>query len=313
MSPTAGDALVDELEQVICRHLLAEMPPDPSGELAVMDVANLLITYSTWIGRLIPSVPRTVHQSREMLASVNATERAGDLEVLLGKIRDGNDLRPHLSKRVATAYVPEALAAGKGHHQRADRDVLLAAWGLHHLHLSSDMESNGKWVTRGNDLLIVAFGTSSAYLIGIYPHGSWALKGLMQIVVDNWPDAGIVLKSMSGLRLAGPEPTDDERLKLHNAGVTVMLEINGVVYAPIGQTIAGTPMMVTRAVNEFMWTLRGLRETLPTQLEQFQREVEQTQHCTLSNEWAAVVIGRMAGFRCDDIFMRVADLAPEGI
>jgi len=46
----------------------------------------------------------------------------------------------------------------------------------------------------------------------------------MEIVVRNWPDAGLVLKSRSGLRLASPEPTDEERLKLHNAGVMVMLE-----------------------------------------------------------------------------------------
>ena len=313
MSRLDGDAMVDELVQVIHSHLLAEMPSDSTGELAAMDIANLLITDSTWIGRLIPSVPRTVHQSREMLASAKATEHADELQALLTKVRNGDDLRPHLSKRAATAYVPQAKAAGKGNQQRPDRDVLLAAWGLHHLHLSSDLESNGKWVKRGNDLLIGAFGSRDAYLIGIYPHGSWALRELMQIVVDNWPDAGIVLKNISGLRLASPEPTDEERLKLHNAGVMVMLEINGVVYAPIGQTTAGTPMMVTRAVNEFVWTLRGLRETLPDQLERFQREVEQTHHRTLSTEWKAVVIGRMAGFRCDDVFMRVTDLAPEGI
>jgi len=247
-----------------------------------------------------------------MLASVKAAEYANDLEVLVAEVRNGADLRPRLSKRVATAYVPEAQTAGRGLQQRADRDVLLAAWGLHHLHLSSEMESNGRWVRRGNELLIGAFGARDAYLIGIYPHGSWALKELMQIVVDNWPDAGIVLRSMSGLRMGQPEPTDEERLKLHNAGVMVMLEINGVVYAPIGQTAAGTPVMVTRAVNEFMWTLRGLRETLPADLGRFQREVEQTQHRTLSKEWKAVVIGRMGGFRCDDIFVRIADLAPEG-
>lgn len=278
-----------------------------------MDVANLLITYSVWIGRLIPRAPRAVHQSREMLASPKAAEHAADIESLLNKIRNGDDLCPHLSKRIITAYMPEAKAANKGNQQRADRDVLLAAWGLHHLHLSSEMDPDGEWVKRGEDLLISAFGQFDAYLVGIHPHGSWALKELMEIVVRNWPDAGLVLKSMSGLRPASPEPTDEERLKLHNAGVTVMLEIDGVVYAPIGQTTAGTPMIVTRAVNDLMWRMRDLRQTLPAQLVGYQSEVEQTQNRRLSGDWKAVVIGRMAGFRCDDIFMHVENLAPEGI
>ncbi len=313
MSPLDGDALVDKLEQAIHAHVVTAMPLDQSGELAAMALANLLITYWVWIGRLIPRAPRVVHQSREMLASPKTVEHGTELELLLDKIRNGDDLRPHLSKRVATAYVPEAEAAGKGNQQRADRDVLLAAWGLHHLHLSSDLDNNGEWVERGDDLLIGVFGAADAYLLGIYPHGSWALRELMEIVVRNWPAAGLVLESMSGLRLASPEPTDEERLKLHNAGVMVMLEIDGVVYAPIGQTAAGTPMMVTRAVNELMHRLRDLRETVPASLLRFTSEVEQSQKRTLSGEWKAAVIGRMAGFRCNDIFMHVANLAPDGL
>jgi len=129
MSALDGDALVDELEQVIHAYLLAEMPLDPSGELAAMDLASLLIAYSVWIGRPIPRAPRVVHQSREMHASPKTVEHAADLEVLMDKIRNGDDLRSHLSERVATAYVPETKAANQGNQQRADRDVLLAVWG----------------------------------------------------------------------------------------------------------------------------------------------------------------------------------------
>lgn len=56
------------------------MPLDQSGELAAMELANLLITYWVWIGRLIPHVPRVVHQSREMLAGPKAVEHGTDLE-----------------------------------------------------------------------------------------------------------------------------------------------------------------------------------------------------------------------------------------
>ncbi len=50
----------------------------------------------------------------------------------------GEDITPHLSERVETAFIPERQRPGLHPRRRdADRDRMLNAWGIHHLHLSS--------------------------------------------------------------------------------------------------------------------------------------------------------------------------------
>ena len=78
--------------------------------------------------------------------------------------------------------------------READRDKMLAAWGIHHLHLSS-APGEGGFTARGPDLLYAMFQPDDAYLLGIYTHNDWARKELVEVIVNNWPDAGLFLKS----------------------------------------------------------------------------------------------------------------------
>lgn len=302
-----ADTLVDGLEEEMRQALLRAMPPDATGELAQNSLADLLIIYGTWTSRLIAKRPRKVHQSKEMLASPRTASHRSELDELIAKIETGEDLRPHLSKRVETAFLASASAANTPNQARADRDVLLANRGIHHLHLSSDLEANGRWVKRGGDLLYAVLGPNDAYLLGVYGHGDWALKQLVEIIVRNWPDIGIVYK-LNALGLASPEPSDDELLLLQNAGVVTMFEVDGAVWTFLGQTTAGTPIMATRAANELMHTLRRLRADLLDRLTKCQTDVEQIRGLKLSGDWYPTVIGRLAGFRCDDVFDPVANL-----
>lgn len=77
---------------------------------------------------------------------------------------------------------------------REDRDLMVADWGIHHLHLSSEIDSDG-FVKRGGDLLFAAFGADDAYLIGIYQHlTDWARKEVLgdrrPQLADRWNHAG---------------------------------------------------------------------------------------------------------------------------
>jgi hypothetical protein len=77
--------------------------------------------------------------------------------------------------------------------------------------------------------------------------------------VRNWPQAELLAKAEGVIGLS-QDPTDEERWELMKAGVTVLVEIDGSVYAPIGQTTARTPMEVTERVNAFIWELHYIRE-----------------------------------------------------
>lgn len=50
-------------------------------------------------------------------------------------------LTPHLSRAVKVAHEPNGAAAKL--NRRKDRDLLVADWGLHHLHLSTAIEADG--------------------------------------------------------------------------------------------------------------------------------------------------------------------------
>lgn len=85
-------------------------------------------------------------------------------------------------------------------HRRSDLELLISDWGLHHLHLTTELEPDG-FVERTDDLLFAAFTDKDAYLIGIYPHGSWVLREVIETLVQEWPDNSAVNGSLSGSKL----------------------------------------------------------------------------------------------------------------
>lgn len=132
--------LVQRLERRIRRHVLAEMPEDPSKELASKSLPDLLLIYGNWRSRLIAAIPRSAHESSELRVSPAYRRHAPVLDAIKHKISAGEDLTTHLSRGVKVAYEPEGLAPEELKRRR-DRDLLIADWGMHHLHLSTSLEN----------------------------------------------------------------------------------------------------------------------------------------------------------------------------
>jgi hypothetical protein len=84
--------LVERLERKVRRHIMATMPADPNCPIDGQSLSSLLIDYRVWRGRFVEPRPRTVHRSRELAASLEATEYRRALEALEGKIEAGTDL-----------------------------------------------------------------------------------------------------------------------------------------------------------------------------------------------------------------------------
>lgn len=283
--------LVDRLERLVRRHILAALPDDGRPELAAASLSDLLIAYRSWRNRFVRPVPREVHRSPELANHVNAALHCQAIDAIEQKLTAGQDVTPHLSRAV----------------HRLGRDPLLADWGIHHLHLSTTLDPDG-FAERTGDVLLVACTQTAAYLLDVRTHerdgDNWAAESIFAILVRNWPRSGLVqpLKSVTGL---AQHYTDAERRTLRQAGVANLLEIDGRVYVPgrFGQTTAGTPIEATRATNAFMWELRDWRESDPYE------RLEQVDKAPVGGYWTPAVhvveagFEEWAGFRAGAVFV----------
>jgi hypothetical protein len=244
--------LVERLEKRLRRHALAELPKEngQTRELESLELRDLLTVYGNWRYRCPPSRPRRVHIARELEKEMKAGEAPEALGPLIQKIKDGNALKPFLSRNVDVAV---DRSEGTPHRKREDLDLLLAEWGVHHLHLSEVIESNG-FAARTRDLLFVVFRPSDAYLIGVFPHGSWMKRSVAERALRNWPEAELFLRSNYAIGLTH-ERDESESVALREAGVTQAMVIDGHVYSPQGQTLGGTSLMISRRVMNLMWEL----------------------------------------------------------
>jgi hypothetical protein len=243
--------LVGELEDATRAHLLSRMTKDLSGELASLTLGNLLIRWFNWRDRLVPAQPRVVHISAELASGTAAVKHAAALKALTLEIENGQDLTSRLSKAIGTAFLPTTKPTPL--HRRADLDLLLADWGIHHLHLSA--------TSRTGDLLFAVFRPEDAYLLQILPHGAWTDESLIAIIVRNWLAANLLAGCLTGLELAQPI-APQERKQLHNAGVASPVEIDGHLYVPRGQTTAGIALESTQRSDAIMKTLNHQRTLL---------------------------------------------------
>lgn len=281
--------VVTRLERKMRKRMLSDLPEDE--RLADMGFSDLLHAYGNWRARQVSARPRRVHWSTELENSPASEEHAEALALIASQIESGEDLTPRLSKSSREVLHPGGLD-GVAHHRRRDRDLLRSDWGIHHLHLGLDLEQNGFFIKRTNDLLFAIFKPDDAYLLNVYPHQSWGRQDMVRIAISNWPEADLFLKLESVIGLS-QQFNDDERLQLRNSGVAGLLEIDGAVYMPaLGQTMDGTPIAVTRQAMNLQWNLddvrRNVRDRLPIHFEGEFRY------------WVPLIHGDDCGFRAGD-------------
>jgi hypothetical protein len=252
MVTKTGPELVGDLEDQLRSHVIAKMG-DASGELTAMTTVALLTRWFNWRDRIVPRQPRTVHESKELVASPAAQDHARELAQINHEITTGVDLTPRLSNRARESYTP--VHQRRGLHQRPDLDLLLSDWGIHHLHLVPAP-------ARSDLLLFAVFRPADAYLLQLLPHGNWTDQTLIEIIVRNWPSAGLVMGSLKGGIGLAQKFSDAEHQQLRQGGVSTLMEVDGTVYIPRGMSTAGTAIDVTRRADQIMQTLQAYKSEL---------------------------------------------------
>lgn len=260
------------VEKLVRADLLAQMSGGLDSELSRTETARLLTIYYNWRERFISPVPRRVHLSSELLASAGYAEHQTVVDVLAHRIESGQDVTPQLSRNV---HVPHVTAAKpKLRKYRPDLDGLLAEWGITHLHLSLEIEHRHSFQTayRTRDLLFLAVQPRDAYFISVLPHSSWTEPALRDIVITNWPTAGIFHVSRTTMGLT-QEVDEAGHKKLRDAGITVLSLHDGSVVTPQGQSLTGTPLSVADDANRVLLAMDDLTRAVTEESSELAREV----------------------------------------
>lgn len=256
------DQLPMDLYDDIRQHVLKELPhrPEDHAELEAKRVDELLILYLNWRSRYVTPRPRKVHRSKALDANALATDPTYQpgIERITYLIETGGDLGPHLSRGVKYGY------EGSGPLREAHLDPMLNDWGVHHLHMNIEMDTDGfvkrpRTEPQWNYLLFAAFRPDDAYLIDIMEHGDWVRDHVMQVVMDEWPDAGILMH-FPGITL-GNIPTEEERAKLRKAGLITGYNSPTGAFLPASLlSSAGTSMKRTGEADEILKRVRWFME-----------------------------------------------------
>ncbi|MGF1701446.1 hypothetical protein L4D09_14200 [Photobacterium makurazakiensis] len=178
------------------------------------DLKNLLHHFFTVYSRRVPVRKWNVHISDKLSDSKAIIE-------IVNKLTHGDDVNALLSNRVRKLNQPKFA------------DLLLAEWGIHHLHFEE---------SRSNELLFICFSESDAYLIDILQHekadGSvvtWTNTDLIQVMHDNWPAIlqPYVFKKNSQSPVS-VLTTEERRTLRKRATTTFVVVSDGTEYMPMG-------------------------------------------------------------------------------
>ena len=183
------------------------------------DDSDLPRIYFDVCRRLVTPEPRKIHKAKEFSCPSEFRNTLAEIE---RKIENGEDIHPHLSRKLRVLTY---------------NDALLNDWGIQHLHLGERIESDG-FVKRTGPLLYCKFEQDDAYFIDVLLHGNWTTQTLLTTVHENWPE---ILQRFRLHGVRGTRISDQEIKELRRKNCNYCLEMaDGTTYASPGGGVVGT-------------------------------------------------------------------------
>jgi hypothetical protein len=183
----------------------------PAAEVASLDDRDVRLRYFDAQRRRIAPAPRTTKIADDFVCP---PEHQTGWKALQGKVRKGEDINPHLSKRHASLLNP---------------DGLLAEWGVHHFHLgvaSDPMQP--AYVGRTGPLLYALVTDQTFCAINVYTHQSFEDSGILESIHRNWPE---MISRYRMKRVTGGAWNQAQRRAFRNKNANVFVTTaDGTVY-----------------------------------------------------------------------------------
>lgn len=249
--------LSDLREWMIGRIPVLPASSDTRDQLRQMCINRLMRVYLNWIDRFIPPEPRSVMVWDGFWTRNNPREHADQVNVLIEKVRLGEDLTPYLSSRIHThGFVPRPQTR-KGINW-GDKDLALNAYDLHHLHLIPANE-NGKRKGGSDRLLYVGVSREEVLLLMLGNHNSFDDGTLAEAVAEYRTQSGFVLNGIVGF---SNEVTPKESQFLARRGISTALMVGDK--ATLGPMIssAGTAIDHTRHVDQCCEIIEDIEDVI---------------------------------------------------
>lgn len=230
----------------------------PAGT-ASKDVALLFFNA---LFRRIPQKPRKIWKSRELQCP---PQLQNGLNWLEQKVVNGDDLNPHLSRKITALNYD---------------DALLNDWHIFHFHLGTTLMANG--LVQGTDPVLFARVTDGDFFeICTASHGTWADTNLVEILHTNWPESIKGLKLPEAIALEHvPDTATIEALRKGKGKKgkinTAIQTKDGTIYGQFGggYTSLGKSLVVVNEVNRQIKQIRHLEKALQDNPAQFLDELK---------------------------------------
>ena len=228
------------------------------AEIDPIDDRNILIHYFDSQRRRITSTPREVRVADDFICP-SALEIGWN--ALQRKVRNGDDLGPHLSTAHAGLF---------------NWDGLLNEWGVHHFHLGTKPHAKRPYYVERHGPVVFALVEARTFCaINVYHHSEWEETSIVESLHRNWPDA-IRMYRLQGV---GPEQlTGAQRRNLRRFNGQAALATNdGTVYGAIGLGVsaAGTEVNAVTRADQFTAFLQTLQAGLEAKLDELTPVLEQ--------------------------------------
>ncbi len=224
-------------------HLENELTAFGYDTTQMQSPEEVVHTFLNLTKRLVRPIPRTVLKAESFSCPTEHTAGLAEVET---KIAVGEDLSPHLSSKIRCPSY---------------NDGLLNHWGIHHLHLGTDVDSKG-FVSRTGPILLARFDNSNAYLIDVLLHGSWCLQRLVKELHDNWPTS-IQNFRISSVHSNASAISDKDIATLRKKNGNTVVDLGkGIVYAPIGGgcSVSGLSFEVLTKSNCYAMRLNQMQQ-----------------------------------------------------